>query len=117
MNYDKAGKSFDCCGYCGVKLKEVGHPRNKVIRCRECVFLGLGLNTSKNTKDTDDEDWSTQDDPRAINEPQYGRVSRQPTVMNYGVSDLSDIMLDSGPYRHKHGSARDGTRFTYKKKK
>jgi len=37
--------------------------------------------------------------------------------MNYGVSDLSAIMLDSGPYRHKHGSARDGTRFTYKKKK
>ena len=56
MNYNKAGKSFDCCGYCGVKLKEVGHPRNKVIRCRECVFLGLGLNTSKNTKDTDNED-------------------------------------------------------------
>ena len=65
MNYNKAGKSFDCCGYCGVN----------------------------------------------------GKVSRQPTVMNYGVSDLSDIMLDSGPYRHKHGSARDGTRFTYKKKK
>ena len=37
--------------------------------------------------------------------------------MNYGVSDLASIMLDSGPYKHKHGSARDGTRFTYKKEK
>jgi len=118
MNYNKAGKDLDCCGYCGVKLRRVGYPRNKITRCPECIYLGLGVNKDKvNVEALDEDDWSTQDDPRAVNEIEYGRVTKNSTVMNYGVSDLASIMLDSGPYKHKHGSARDGTRFSYKKEK
>ena len=59
-----------------------------------------------------------EDDPRAEKDDQYGRVSKNSSVVSsWGMSPLSEIMTesDTNKYRYKHGSAKDGTRYTYKK--
>jgi Zn-finger nucleic acid-binding protein len=79
-------KNVDCCRECGEQLKKVKHARQKQNLCPDC----RGLRTSgsqairdvtenlkkRNAKLVDDDDWSTQDDPRALKEKEYGRVIR-----------------------------------------
>ena len=79
-------KNVDCCRECGEQLKKVKHARQKQNLCPDC----RGLRTSgsqairdvtenlkkRNAKLVDDDDWSTQDDPRALKEKEYGRVLR-----------------------------------------
>jgi len=79
-------KNVDCCKECGEQLKKVKHARQKQNLCPDC----RGLRTSgsqairdvtenlkkRNAKLVDDDDWSTQDDPRALKEKEYGRVIR-----------------------------------------
>ena len=79
-------KNVDCCRECGEQLKKVKHARQKQNLCPDC----RGLRTSgsqairdvtenlkkRNANLADDDDWSTQDDPRAVAEKDYGRVSR-----------------------------------------
>ena len=68
------------------------------------------------TEPAEDEMWF-EDSPVALREEEYGRVIKSATVISYGISPLADIMSasDTNKYRHKHGSATDGTRFKYKK--
>lgn len=69
-----------------------------------------------------DDTWF-EDDPKAVNEIEYGRVRREPSVQSFtgGYNLLTDIMDKGGDqyvrYVAKHGSARDGVRYTYKKGK
>jgi len=79
-------KNVDCCRECGDELRKVKHARQKQNLCPEC--RGLRQSTSqairdvteqlqkRNAKLVDDDDWSTQDDPRAVAEKDYGRVNR-----------------------------------------
>ena len=73
-------------------------------------------------KKKEDDTWF-EDDPKAVNEIEYGRVKREPTIQPFtgGYNPLSDIMEKGGDayvrYIAKHGSARDGVRYTYKKGK
>ena len=75
----------------------------------------------KASKKREDDTWF-EDDPRAMKEIEYGRVVREPTVKAFtgGYSPLSDLMDKGGNnhlrYTAKHGSARDGVRYTYNKK-
>jgi len=59
-----------------------------------------------------------EDSPVALKEIEYGRVVRVPTELANGVSPLAEIMSasDTNKYRHTHGSATNGTRYTYKKR-
>ena len=74
----------------------------------------------KANKKKEDDTWF-EDDPKAVKEIDYGRVVREPTVKPFtgGYSPLSDIMDKGGNnhlrYTAKHGSARDGVRYRYKK--
>ena len=59
-----------------------------------------------------------EDSPVALSEIDYGRVTKNSTSnTSYGVSPLADMMSapDTNKYRHKHGSATQGTRFAHKK--
>ena len=74
----------------------------------------------KANKKKEDDTWF-EDDPKALKEIEYGRVIREPTVKPFtgGYNRLTDIM-DKGGNNHlryvmKHGSARDGVRYRYKK--
>ena len=69
------------------------------------------------TEPSEDEMWF-EDSPKALSEIDYGRVVIQSTSnTSYGVSPLADMMSasDTNKYRHKHGSATQGTRFAHKK--
>ena len=75
----------------------------------------------KANKKEEDDTWF-EDDPKAVKEIEYGRVIREPTVKPFtgGYNRLTDIM-DKGGNNHlryvvKHGSARDGVRYRYKKR-
>ena len=74
----------------------------------------------KANKKKEDDTWF-EDDPKALKEIEYGRVIREPTVKPFtgGYNRLTDIMDKGGNnhlrYNAKHGSARDGVRYRYKK--
>tara|TARA_R100001460_G_scaffold62391_2_gene102435 strand:+ start:1818 stop:2162 length:345 start_codon:yes stop_codon:yes gene_type:complete len=110
---NKAGKDLSNCYVCGEKLKEVLHKRNHVRRCKSCIYHGIG--EIKPVEEESNEDWSVLDDPRAEKEIQYGRVFRQPTQIISGGTNLSEIMTKRNRHDYKHGSPREGSRYTYKK--
>jgi hypothetical protein len=80
------GQDLNSCKECGQKLKIVKHIRHRQKLCPDC----RGFRTSgsqairdvtenlkkRNANIIDDDDWSTQDDPRALKEKEYGRVIR-----------------------------------------
>jgi predicted nucleic acid-binding Zn ribbon protein len=83
--YEK-GEDLNSCKECGQKLKIVKHIRHRQKLCPDC----RGSRTSgsqairditedlkkRNANLIDEDDWSTQDDPRAEAERDYGRVRR-----------------------------------------
>ena len=111
---NKAGKDLSNCYVCGEKLKEVLHKRNHMRRCKSCIYHGIG-EIKPAAEEELDEDWSVLDDPRAEKEIQYGRVFRQPTQIISGGTNLSEIMIKRSRYDYKHGSAKEGYRYRYKK--
>tara|TARA_E500000178_G_scaffold293473_1_gene298242 strand:+ start:200 stop:499 length:300 start_codon:yes stop_codon:yes gene_type:complete len=76
----------------------------------------------KANKKKEDDTWF-EDDPKAVNEIEYGRVYHEPTIQPFtgGYNPLADVMDKGGDayvrYIAKHGSARDGVRYTHKKGK
>lgn len=60
-----------------------------------------------------------QDCPKAVAEYELEAnvKSYKPVApeVHAGVSDLGGVIIDSHKYDYKRGSARDGTRYTYKK--
>jgi len=116
----------NCCK-CGEKLKGVNHRRTTPKMCPSCrgdqvggnsVIRQIYLDAQDNPTEPAEDEMFFEDDPRAEEEIMYGRVKRQPSVLSYGVSELADIMVPSltnPAYKHKKGSARNGTRFSIKK--
>jgi hypothetical protein len=119
MKYNKAGTDFENCYVCGAKLKEVTHKRNIQRRCKSCIYHGVGQMkpVMEESQQEEEEDWSVLDDPRAVNEKDYGRVFREPTRVYTGHSSLSELVGGSSNYNHKHGPSTDGVRYTNRKKK
>ena len=119
MKYNKAGTDFENCYVCGTKLKEVTHKRNIQRRCKSCIYHGVGQMkpVMEKSQQEEEEDWSVLDDPRAVNEKEYGRVFREPTQIYTGHSSLSSIVTSGSNYEHKHGAAREGYRHKRNDKK
>ena len=119
--------SIDTCKECGKQLKKIKHERLSQKVCNDCkgeyrsvnkyareIFKEMQENP---TEPAEDEMWF-EDSPKALSEIDYGRVVIQSTSnTSYGVSPLADMMSasDTNKYRHKHGSATQGTRFAHKK--
>ena len=118
MKYNKAGIDFENCYVCGTKLKEVTHKRNIQRRCKSCIYHGVGQMkpVMEESQQEEEEDWSVLDDPRAVNEKDYGRVFREPTQLHTGHSSLSELVGGSSNYNHIHGPSRDGVRYSNRKK-
>ena len=112
---NKAGEDFENCYVCGTRLKEVTTKRNSQRRCKSCIYHGVGQLKPVEV-DTDEEDWSVLDDPRAVNEKDYGRVFREPTRIYTGHSSLSELVTSGSNYNHVHGPSRDGVRYSNRKK-
>ena len=118
---------YDNCKECGLPLKKIKHLRTNQKACGMCLGEYASVNKhvrqifkemqDKPTIISEDEKWF-DDDPRAEKDDQYGRVSKNSSVISsWGMSQLSEIMTesDTNKYRYKHGSAKDGFRYTYKK--
>ena len=119
--------TIDTCKECGKQLKKTKHERLAQKSCSDCrgeyrsvnkhareIFKEMQENP---TEPSEDEMWF-EDSPVALSEIDYGRVVIQSTSnTSYGVSPLADMMSapDTNKYRHKHGSATQGTRFAHKK--
>jgi len=118
MKYNKAGIDFENCYVCGTKLKQVSHKRNIQRRCKSCIYHGVGemKPVVEESQQEEEEDWSVLDDPRAVNEKDYGRVFREPTQLHTGHSSLSELVGGSSNYNHIHGPSRDGVRYSNRKK-
>ena len=121
--------SIDTCKECGKQLKKIKHERLSQKVCNDCkgeyrsvnkyareIFKEMQENP---TEPAEDEIWF-EDSPVALREEEYGRVSKNSSVVSsWGMSALSEIMTetDTNKYRLTHGSATNGTRYTYKKRK
>jgi len=126
--------NIDHCIDCGTRLKNTKHERHKEARCTMCgsnhisqnmgvseVTRGLEIRNSKMTPEQlEISEDAFEDDPVASRENamEVGRVITQSSVNHsWGVSALAEIMAPSSPYAPKHGSATNGTRYSYKKEK
>lgn len=89
------------CLECGTDLREVTYIRPYAKVCSECKSLvwagnsqikkvtqNLQKRNSKMTKKELGMDERFEDDPRAVNEVEYGRVYREPTVVGGYVNIL-----------------------------
>jgi ribosome-binding protein aMBF1 (putative translation factor) len=120
--------SIDTCKECGKQLKKIKHERLSQKVCNDCkgeyrsvnkyareIFKEMQENP---TEPAEDEIWF-EDSPVALREEEYGRVVKNATSStSYGMSPLAEIMSasDTNKYRPTHGSATNGTRYTYKKR-
>lgn len=119
--------SMDLCKECGTQLKRTKYIRVTQKICSDCRGERMSVNKGAReifkemqanpTEPSEDEIWF-EDSPVALSEIDYGRVTKNSTSnTSYGVSPLADMMSapDTNKYRHKHGSATQGTRFAHKK--
>ena len=111
---------FSHCSECGEKLKKVNHRRTKPKLCASCrgdkvsghsELRQMFLEMQKNPPPASAYEGRFEDDPRALREIDYGKVSKKPTVIESGGSNLSEIMMPTSSYKHKVGSAREGVRY------
>jgi len=120
-------KNFSCCYECGEKLKNGNHKRTRPRLCPSCRGDKVGgnselrqvfLDLQKNPPPPSAYEGTFEDDPRALKEIEYGRVVKNPTAIHRGETSLAEVMTesDTNKYRYKHGSAKEGFRYTYKKK-
>ena len=126
--------SIDHCTDCGTRLKNTKHERQKEAQCTMCGSNHISQNMRvseltrelqvRNSNMTFEEleisENAFEDSPVALREEEYGRVSKNSSVVSsWGMSALSEIMTetDTNKYRLTHGSATNGTRYTYKKRK
>jgi hypothetical protein len=127
ISLDRDKNDFSNCKICGEKLKSVHHQRITAKMCVDCRGYGVAGNPgirqihvdlkNKNIKQAEDE-MVFEDDPEAEKENDYGRVSKTSSVISsWGLSPLSEIMTETNHHFYKRGSAREGVRYTYKKKK
>jgi hypothetical protein len=110
--------TYDNCKECGLPLKEVKINRKSKKACGMC--LGEYASVNKHVRQifkemqarptiSDENEMFFEDDPRAEKDDQYGRVSKNSSVISsWGMSPLSEIMTesDTNKYRPIHGSSK-----------
>ena len=92
------------CSECGISLKEVAYIRPFAKMCGDCKAVGRQGNheirevtkqlQKRNSKMTDEElglDEMFEDDPRAVNEKEYGKVYHKETIIADRVNVLDTI--------------------------
>jgi len=121
-------KDFSCCCECGEKLKDVNHKRTRAKLCASCRGDKVGGNSAirqiflelqKNPPLESEYEERFEDDPVAVKEVDNQKYRKRTPEVSFGASVLADVMSpsDSNKYRHTHGSATQGYRYTYKKEK
>lgn len=89
------------CSECGSDITDINHIRPFAKVCKECREISWSANAEvkkittelrkRNSMMTREElgmDEKFVDDPRALKEIEYGRVSRQPTLVNNYASPI-----------------------------
>jgi tRNA A37 threonylcarbamoyladenosine dehydratase len=121
--------TIDTCKECGKQLKKTKHERLSQKVCNDCRGEYMSVNKGvrqifkemrDNPTEPSEDEKRFDDSPVALREEEYGRVSKNSSVVSsWGMSALSEIMTetDTNKYRLTHGSATNGTRYTYKKRK
>ena len=121
-------KDFSCCCECGEKLKDVNHKRTRPKLCASCRGDKVGGNSAirqmflemqRNPAPESEYEEQFEDDPVAVKEVDNQKYRRRAPEVSFGGSVLADVIAPSDPnrYRHAHGSATQGYRYTYKKEK
>lgn len=95
---------YDYCSECKVKLKRVKQRRTDYKKCAECrgddikgaselraIFKELKKHSSK----LPTEELRFEDDPRAEEEIEYGKVIKKSTSYVYSESSIADIIKDN----------------------
>ena len=120
-------KDRSCCYVCGKKLRTVSVLRTSDKACSSCRGQGKSekANIARDHKELkarkiepSEDEMSFEDDPRALKEQDDQRYISQPREqISYGTSALVDLMSPSTYYSKLYGSAKDGTRYSYRKGK
>ena len=94
-------KDLSCCISCYTKLRKVSKQRTSGKRCTLCrlKFLSntaelrhLPLNLKKNPPEVSEDEEKFEDDPRGVNEVQYGKVFNTASLSS-SETTLSDVMV------------------------
>ena len=120
-------KDRSCCYLCGKKLRTVSVLRTSDKACSSCRTEGKSKKAgiakdhkelkAKKIEPSEDE-MSFEDDPRALKEQDDQRYFSKPTEhISHDTSALVDLMSPSSYYSKLYGSAKDGTRYSYRKGK
>lgn len=116
------------CQKCNEPLRNNNIIRDKPKMCAVCRGEEVGGNSeiriickklnNQNIPLSKDE-MMFEDDPLALKEQDHQRYFPKMQEVTFGDSGLADMMTpsDTNKYRHKHGSATQGTRYTYKKER
>ena len=100
-------EQYTYCYVCKEKLKEVSQTRMTSKLCPSCRGDAQSDNThlkqiyrdmQNNPIEPSEDEMMFEDDPKANAEVDYGRVKRNATQVNFGVSGLADIMSPSNYY-------------------
>ena len=96
-------KTYNNCSECNVKMKSVAITRPVAKLCPECrgdvssgnmevrkIYKEL---QKRNADMIDDDDWSTENDPRAETEQLYGKVSKVARRSAYAKVSTLDEMI------------------------
>ena len=88
--------TYNNCSECNIKMKDVAFTRSVAKLCPDCrgdiasnnievrkIYKEL---KQKNAGIEDNDDWSTQDDPRAKTEQLYGKVSKVPSRSGHATA-------------------------------
>jgi len=90
--------SIDHCKDCGIRLKNTKHIRTRPMSCPDCVqrinpsLREICKDLKKKNENMPDEDWSVLDCPKAVNEIEYGRVSRVSNAAPHETT-LSEVII------------------------
>jgi Zn-finger nucleic acid-binding protein len=95
--------TYNNCSECNIKMKDVAFARSVAKLCPDCrgdiasnnievrkIYKQL---KQRNAGIEDNDDWSTQDDPRAKTEQLYGKVSKVSTKSAYAPVSTLDEMI------------------------
>jgi ribosomal protein L37AE/L43A len=115
---DKDNAEFSNCGHCGKPLRKSKQRRDSPKTCSQCRYeLSSGSSAIRTIckqlqrkKPVIAEDEMMFEDHPNGDSDKEGKVTINPTFVNYGISPLSEVIKTSN-YQYKNGSARDGYRY------
>lgn len=94
--------NFNYCNLCGQKLKGTTYVRTKATSCYKC--RGIKINNYEfqkacrellKRKPTPDSVERFEDDPKAVNEIELGKVKKVSHGIIYTESSIADLIIDT----------------------